>query len=56
MKSAEVGTYKYGGAMADYCVTDASMCFPFSDDLTFEDTASFIVNPLTAVCMIERIK
>ena len=51
-----MGTYKLGGAFAEYCVTDATMAFPFSDDLSFEDTASFVVNPLTAVCMVDRIK
>lgn len=56
MKSGEIGTYKIGGAFADYCVTDARYCFPISDDLSFEDAASLIVNPLTAVCMVERIK
>jgi len=55
-KAQEMGTYMLGGAFADYCVTDASMAFPFSDDLSFEDTASFIVNPLTAVCMVDRLK
>lgn len=56
MKASEVGTYKLGGAFADYCVSDVNLCFPISDDLSFEDTASFIVNPLTAVCMVDRIK
>lgn len=56
MKAAEMGTYKLSGAYGEYCVSDVDLCFPFSDDLSFEDTASFIVNPLTAVCMVDRIK
>ena len=56
MKAAEVGSYKYGGAFAEYCVTDASLCIPISEDTTFEEAASFIVNPLTAVCMVNRLQ
>lgn len=56
MKASELGIYKMRGAYADYIVTDVATCFPLSDDLDFEDTASFVVNPLTAVCMVERIK
>ncbi len=56
MKSFEVGTYKYGGSMAEYCVTNAFQAFPISDDLSFDDVASFVVNPMTAVCMVERLK
>jgi len=56
MKSGEIGTYKIGGAFADYILTSVNMAFPISDDIDFEDCASFIVNPLTAVCMVERIK
>ena len=56
MKSSELQHYKDGGAYAEYCVTDAFLCFPFSDDLSFDDCASFIVNPMTAVCMVDRVK
>jgi len=45
--------YKFGGAYAEYCTT--STFIPISDDITLEEAASFIVNPLTAVCMVERI-
>jgi len=56
MKSFEFGTYKDGGSYAEYCVTNASQVFPVSGDLHFDDLASFVVNPMTAVCMIERVK
>ncbi len=56
MKAFEVGTYKHGGSFSDYCVTNAFQCFPISDDLSFDDIASFVVNPMTAVCMVERLK
>ena len=56
MKSFEYGTYNFGGSYAEYCVTNANQVFPVSDDLSFDDVASFVVNPMTAVCMVERIK
>jgi NADPH:quinone reductase-like Zn-dependent oxidoreductase len=56
MKAMELGTYKVGGAYADYCTTDAFSVFPLSDDIELEAAASFIVNHMTAVCMVERIK
>lgn len=56
MKAGEMGTYKLRGAFADYIVTSVDQVFPLSDDIDFEDAASFVVNPLTAVCMVERIK
>lgn len=56
MKASEMGAYKMRGAYADYIVTGVDTCYPLSDDIDFEDAASFVVNPLTAVCMVERIK
>merc|ERR1719183_223990 len=42
--------------MADYIVTDSRSVIPIADEFTFEQSASFFVNPLTAVCMVERCK
>ena len=55
MKASEIGSYKYGGAFAEYCVSNFEQCIPISDDFSFEEGASFIVNPLTAVCLVERL-
>lgn len=52
----ELGTYKIGGAMADYCVTDNKAIIPIGDDFSFEQASSFFVNPLTAIAMVERCK
>lgn len=41
------------GAWAEYAVTDARMCVPLHPDLRDEDGAAQIVNPLTAVGMID---
>lgn len=56
MKQTELGTYRIGGAMAEYVVTDSRSLIPLADEFTFEQSASFFVNPLTAVCMVERCK
>ena len=56
MKQGELGTYKVGGAMAEYIVTDSRSVIPIADEFSFEQSASFFVNPLTAVCMVERCK
>ena len=57
MKQGEMLSYKIGGAMADYCVTSIGCVIPIPDEpgLTFEKAASFFVNPLSAVCMVERV-
>lgn len=46
----------YGGAFAEYVVTEVKAVIPLSDDFSFEQGASFVVNPLTAVLMVERCK
>ena len=56
MKSFEQGTYKDGGSFSEYCVTNVGQVFPISGDLSYDDISSFVVNPMTAVCMVERIK
>jgi NADPH2:quinone reductase len=56
MKQGELGAYKIGGAMAEYIVTDSRSIIPIADEFSFEQSASFFVNPLTAVCMVERCK
>ena len=30
-------TYKLGGSMAEYCVTDVKQCIPLSEEMTFEE-------------------
>lgn len=43
--------------MAEYCITSIGSIIPIPNDpkLTFEKASSFFVNPLTAVCMVERV-
>lgn len=41
------------GAWAEYSTTDASMCIPLRPDISDEDGSAQIVNPLTAMAMID---
>ena len=57
MKANEQGrTPKFGGSMAEYCVTDVKCLLPIGDDLSFEEACSHFVNPLTALGMVDRLK
>lgn len=49
--SAQVG---YGGLWSRYAVTGANHCLPLRKELTDEQGATLIVNPLTSVCLVER--
>lgn len=42
------------GAWARHAVTDAAFCLPLRDDVPDADGAALIVNPVTAVALIER--
>lgn len=41
------------GAWAEYALTDAASCVPIADELRDEDAAAMLVNPLTAMAMID---
>jgi NADPH:quinone reductase-like Zn-dependent oxidoreductase len=56
LKAAETGVYKYGGTYAEYCVTDAQNCLPLPDEISFNEAASIMINPVSAVCMVDRIR
>ncbi len=42
-----------GGTWAEYMVTQANLCIPLQADLSMEQGAMLLVNPLTAMAMIE---
>ena len=44
------------GAWAEYVVTQAQMCIPLRPDISDEDGAAQIVNPLTAMAMVDIAK
>jgi NADPH2:quinone reductase len=46
---------KVGGTYAQYAVTNAYQCVPLEDDMSFNVGASFFVNPITAVGLVEQV-
>lgn len=47
------GRPDHSGAWADYALTDARMCIPLRPDVSDEDGSAQIVNPLTAMAMVD---
>ncbi|MBU1219330.1 alcohol dehydrogenase catalytic domain-containing protein [Myxococcota bacterium] len=43
-----------GGSFANYMVTEASRCVPLMKNLSWEDGATLLINPLTAWGLVER--
>lgn len=44
------------GTWANYALTEANTCIPLREDLSDTDGAALIVNPLTAVAMVDMVK
>ena len=44
------------GTWADYAITDAKFCIPLRDEVSDEDAAGLIVNPVTAAAMFNIAK
>lgn len=44
------------GAWAQHAISDAALCIPLRDDVLDADGAAMIVNPLTAVALIDRVR
>lgn len=44
------------GAWARHAVSDSALCIPLQDAVSDRDGAALIVNPLTAVALVERVK
>ncbi len=44
------------GAWARHAISDAALCIPLDDAVSDRDGAALIVNPLTAVALVERVK
>jgi NADPH2:quinone reductase len=45
-----------GGTWAEYLVTSASSCFPLTKNLSLEQGATLIVNPMTAIAFLDIAK
>lgn len=48
-------TVKIGGTYGQYCITNAYQCVPIDDDVTFNQAASFFINPITAIGLVESV-
>jgi NADPH:quinone reductase-like Zn-dependent oxidoreductase len=44
------------GSWASHAISDAALCVPLREDLSDADGAALIVNPLTAVALVERVR
>lgn len=44
-----------GGTWAEYCVADAHMCVPLKDNVSSDQGASLLINPLTALGLFESV-
>lgn len=44
------------GTWAEYYVADSRACIPLHDNVSFEQGATLLINPLTAVGMLEEVK
>ena len=55
-KRVACGGHSCGGTWAEYCVTDAKQCLPLRSDLTFEQGATALANPMTALALTALIR
>ena len=56
MKLQEQGGYSIGGMYAEYALSDLKSFIPLSDETSFEEGCALFVNPLSAFCMVHRLK
>ena len=50
------GTFSKDGTYAEYIVTNATHCMTLDANCSFEQGANGVVNPLTALGLLERAK
>ena len=56
LRPVETTHFSKLGAYADYCTTDSHLCIDMPEGVTFEQASQFVINPMTAIKMIEIIK
>ncbi len=49
------GGHACSGTWAEYCVVDATQCLPLAAELTFEQGATALANPITALALAQLI-
>lgn len=45
-----------GGTWAEYCLADQKMCIPLKDNIAFEQGSTLIINPITAIGLVQTAK
>ena len=50
------GFYSKDGSYAEYCVTNATNCIALDDTTSFEQGANGVINPLTAIGLLETVQ
>ncbi|TNV77295.1 hypothetical protein FGO68_gene15628 [Halteria grandinella] len=48
--------YTQGGSYAEYCVTNAMLCIKLDDAVSFEQGANGVINPLTAIGILDTVQ
>ena len=54
-KRVACGGHACSGTWAEYCLVDATQCLPLASDLTFEQGAAALANPITALALAQLI-
>ena len=55
-KRVACGGHEGTGTWAEYCVVDATACLPLSRELSFEQGAAALANPITALALADVMK
>jgi len=48
------GVMMYGGSFGEFCVTGNRCVVPLPEEISFDEGSSLFINPLTAICMVDR--
>jgi len=55
-RKSKDGHYAHGGCYEQYVISDSMSVIALPDDISYEKGCMYIVNPLTAIGLVERIK
>ena len=54
-KRVACGGHTCSGTWAEYCVADATQCLPLLPQLSFEEGATALANPMTALALVQLV-
>ena len=55
-KRVACGGHSCSGTWAEYCVADSNQCLPLKNGLTFEQGATALANPMTAIALASLVR